>query len=153
LQGKLDDNHGVYALILHIACDRMIRIGKLGDQRFKRGYYVYVGSASAPGGLAARVGYHVKKADRPHWHIDYLKEVAEIREVWFSRSKPVMEHVWAGAAQRISGMHTPVKGFGSSDCRCLSHLAYFSRKPNCRLFETYLKRSGYTQQVKAVFCF
>lgn len=49
---------GTYSLILELERDQYIEIGKLGKFLFKKGYYVYNGSAL--GGFG-RVKYHLKK--------------------------------------------------------------------------------------------
>ncbi len=37
-----------------------IQIGKLGQFKFKKGYYAYVGSAFGPGGLNSRIKHHIE---------------------------------------------------------------------------------------------
>ena len=128
------DKRGVYALIVYLASDHRIRVGKMGSHNFKRGYYIYVGSALGPGGLNARVKHHAKKTAHPHWHIDYLRSVTRIKAVWYSKTETLMEHHWAAAVEKMPRAQIPVKGFGSSDCRCISHLFYVSRKPGIRSF-------------------
>lgn len=136
----------MYALIVHLASDRRIRIGKLDDHQFKRGYYIYVGSAFGPGGLGARIKHHTGKTSRPHWHIDYLRRIAIIQEVWYSNTENRLEHHWAAAMAKMPYTKIPVKGFGSSDCRCKSHLFYISKKPNIRIFNNNLKNNTKNEQ-------
>lgn len=111
---------GTYLLILRLSAVRRICIGKLGRHSLQPGLYAYVGSARGPGGLAARLRHHAQVARRPHWHIDYLRVVARPVEVWTTPDR--REHEWAAALQRHPSFETPIKGFGSSDCRCYSHL-------------------------------
>ncbi len=123
-----------YALVL--ACSRpdAVRIGKLGTLRLQPGFYVYVGSAFGPGGLAARLRHHLRATDRPHWHIDYLRAVCDVVEVWFTTDAGRLEHRWAKAMARLPSAGVPLPGFGSSDCGCMTHLFSFVRLPSIRTF-------------------
>jgi Uri superfamily endonuclease len=122
---------GTYALILYNRASRTVSIGKLGEFLFSRGYYVYTGSAFGPGGLAARVGRHLKSGKPLRWHIDYLTACIPVVRVWHTRHPDPRECLWAAHFQTLGGT-LPVPGFGSSDCRCRSHLFRFGRLP--RLF-------------------
>ena len=70
-----------------------------------------------------------------HWHIDYLLQRAKLIEVWSVASEERFECKWSEVASRLSGAQVPVRGFGSSDCRCPAHLIYFSAHPNREQFE------------------
>lgn len=60
-----------YCLIINIKKDTEIKIGKkLGFINFKKGCYVYVGSAMNC--LESRVKRHLSDNKKKHWHIDYL---------------------------------------------------------------------------------
>jgi Uri superfamily endonuclease len=120
---------GTYALILSSATDIVIPVGRLGDLQLKPGFYVYVGSALGPGGVSARLAYHMRPVRRPHWHLDYLKAHTNILEVWFTYGRRPREHVWARYFAGIRGATVPMVGFGSSDCDCESHLFFFRRRP------------------------
>lgn len=120
---------GTYALVLHLEGREEITVGKLGTFGFPAGYCLYVGSALGPGGLEARLARHRRRDKKLHWHIDYLLEHAQLVEVWSAASTDKLECLWAQAAQEIAGGEIPVPGFGSSDCRCLSHLIYLAREP------------------------
>ena len=65
---------GVYLLLLFGNGENM-KIGALGTLPFETGYYIYVGSALGPDGLA-RVSRHIRlfhdRNRKPRWHIDYL---------------------------------------------------------------------------------
>ncbi len=125
---------GTYALVL--ACHKTgpVRIGKLGALLLQPGIYLYVGSALGPGGLAARIQHHRQIAANPHWHIDYLRAVCGLVEVWFTTITTRREHSWAKALARMPGAGVPMRGFGSSDCDCESHLFSFERMPSVRVF-------------------
>jgi Uri superfamily endonuclease len=75
---------GTYALILENKTFRKIQVGKLGNFSFSPGWYVYTGSAFGPGGLAARVGRHVKQEKKCRWHIDYLSTRLAVDRVWYT---------------------------------------------------------------------
>jgi Uri superfamily endonuclease len=135
---------GTYALVLASATARTIQIGKLGDLVVEPGFYVYVGSATGPGGLRARVARHLRESKRIHWHIDYLRGVTSLEEVWLITQVGGTEHLWATALGNMPGASVPLPGFGSSDCRCLSHLFYFAFSPDVREFPASLSLGIYT---------
>ena len=120
---KNDDHSGkgTYIIVLCLVKSKKIRIGKLGQFRFKKGYYAYVGSAFGPGGLKSRIKHHIEPKKSYHWHIDYLE--AAIREIWVSDYGERLEHEWAGSLGEIAS--DKILGFGCSDCSCKSHLFYF----------------------------
>lgn len=116
-----DYGRGTYIIILHLNNGKNIQIGKLGQFRFKKGNYAYVGSAFGPGGLKSRIKHHILPKKSYHWHIDYLN--ALIKEVWVSDHGEKVEHEWAKTLGEIASDNT--LGFGCSDCTCESHLFYF----------------------------
>jgi Uri superfamily endonuclease len=74
-----------------------------------------------------------------HWHIDYLLQRVQLIEVWSVASEERLECKWGEVASRLSGAQVPVRGFGSSDCRCPTHLIYFSARPDREQFEQALQ--------------
>lgn len=118
---------GNYILVLWLAEQQSLRVGKLGEFAFQAGYYLYVGSAWGVGGLAARLKHHLKP-QKLHWHIDYLRSVAQLQEIWFTleeqNSEWDNECRWAAELAGLSQLSRPYRGFGSSDCRCVAHLFY-----------------------------
>ena len=66
---------GSYLLIIKLQDDKKILVGKLGKIAFKKGYYVYVGSAM--NGLEQRLQRHLRSQKKFHWHIDYLLNQAK----------------------------------------------------------------------------
>ncbi len=125
---------GTYALVLQLERQAEIAIGKLGTFTFPTGYYLYLGSALGPGGLEARLSRHRRRDKKLRWHIDYLLEYAQLVEVWSAASTARLECLWAQAARGLPGGEIPVPGFGSSDCRCPSHLIRLLRKPSYEEF-------------------
>jgi Uri superfamily endonuclease len=121
LQEMLPPTPGTYALVLELAAANTLVIGRLGEFRLAAGTYVYVGSALGPGGLRARVGRHLRREKKPHWHIDALTAAALMVEVWAVESKNRLECHWAAALRALPGTRIPVAGFGASDCACTTH--------------------------------
>lgn len=129
----MDENSGTYILILENDRTRELRIGKLGNTNFARGFYLYVGSAFGSGGVRARVNRHFRDTKKPHWHIDALTCAMETSECWYYHSGNKLECVWNSL---LADMHDdyPLAGFGSTDCGCLSHLHFFSSMPELAEF-------------------
>jgi sugar fermentation stimulation protein A len=109
---------GSYLLVLHLKRDRRLSVGKLGEIKFRKGYYVYVGSAKA--NLTKRIERHRRLLKNYHWHIDFLRGAADFHAALPIRSSEDLECGIASALGKISAWE--VKGFGSSDCECNSHL-------------------------------
>ena len=104
---------------------QQLQIGRLGGMQLSKGWYVYVGSAFGPGGVAARVSRHLQRHKTRHWHIDHLIWATTVREVWYSQRQRHLEHCWAQAALDQPAARNLLRGFGASDCQCLSHLVRF----------------------------
>ena len=111
-------DRGSYLLVLRLKQSREVRVGKLGTIRFARGYHVYVGSAM--NGLTARVERHRRRRKSFHWHIDYLRDVADEFTAVPIRSSRREE---CEIARALGGVLAPgPTGFGCSDCSCATHL-------------------------------
>lgn len=129
----IEPDPGTYAIVLKNDARSEIRVGRLGRVSFEPGHYVYVGSAFGPGGLRARVSRHLRENKTQRWHIDYLRAVAIPVSVWFSCEPRNLEHQWARTLDELLG--TPgIKGFGSSDCRCSTHLFFSATQPDFTRF-------------------
>jgi Uri superfamily endonuclease len=127
---------GTYALLLRVDLPTTIAIGALGQVELPAGWYLYLGSARGPGGLAARLARHKRKqAKRFHWHIDYVRAVATMVEIWSSEGADRRECQWAAAAAGLDGAMVIAPGLGSSDCRCRTHLFFYPRRPAFPRFE------------------
>lgn len=111
-----------YCLIISLMHDSTIQIGKLGNLDFKKGYYVYVGSAL--NSIEGRIKRHLREEKKLFWHVDYIlnSSNSKIVEVLFENSDKKWECKIAG---EISGQGIPINKFGCSDCKCNSHLFYF----------------------------
>ena len=128
--------NGVYTLLLFLAKETTLNIGKLGKQRFPSGYYSYTGSALGKGAtnLKHRIVRHLRKEKRMFWHIDYLladKNVS-VEAVIVVETDKKMECNLNSYLKKIKGAKVPVNGFGASDCKkkCGSHLLYFPEIKN-----------------------
>jgi len=130
----LPEEPGIYILILRLSQSTAISVGKLGDFTFPAGWYAYVGSARGPGGLAARVSRHWRASETCHWHIDYLRLHAEPVAVWYTATSRNLECRWAKVLLELPGAAKPVSSFGSSDCRCPTHLVRFPARPDLLAF-------------------
>jgi len=111
---------GLYIAVFYLPKARAIRVGRLGRLAFRRGFYLYVGSAQR--GLEARLERHGRKRKPRRWHIDHLSAHAEMLGAVVvpgprSRECKLAEEL-AGKFERV------VPGFGASDCRCPGHLMY-----------------------------
>lgn len=115
---------GVYLLLFHIVRPLAIEPGRLGRFVLESGWYGYVGSAWGPGGLAARVGRHLRPASakRARWHIDWLTAQAPIVQIAWSVGTPRHECAWAQALRTAAAAAIAIPGFGASDCTCATHL-------------------------------
>ena len=132
---------GTYVLIIHVAMAQTIRAGALGELAVEPGWYTYVGSAFGPGGVAGRCRHHRHLSARPHWHIDYLRVIGTLVEIWYSHDGARREHLWAEALGRGRGARQPFSGFGASDCSCGSHLFMQPRFPSFEGFRRRLRLS------------
>ena len=131
---------GSYVLLLRLPMPATMTVGKLGRLRFDRPFYAYAGSALGPGGIAARVGRHLRIGKKKHWHIDYLRERAEIVAVWELDSGAGGECLLTDVLATLNEAE-PVAGFGATDCRCRSHLVGLARLPHLAELRTRLAQS------------
>lgn len=133
-RGMGDAGSGTYVLCLRASTEGQVTVGRLGRCRMPAGSYLYVGSAFGPGGLRARVGRHVRRTGRRHWHIDYLRPLLAVREVWYASDDGRWECEWAAGLRALPGAEIPVRGFGASDCGCPTHLVRFATPPEVETF-------------------
>jgi len=124
-------------LMLSVERTKAIRVGALGTLTFESGLYAYVGSAQ--NNLKKRVERHFSKGKREFWHIDYLTNDGDVKILSiFSKEASKIEE--CRLAKIIGELNRPVEGFGSSDCRCLSHL--FKITTSYEEFKALLKGNG-----------
>jgi Uri superfamily endonuclease len=114
---------GSYILLTELAAEENVLIGKLGYIFFPKAFYAYVGSAM--NGLEARLARHLRKEKELHWHIDYLLKEAKLLEIILCPSEQRIE---CFLAQALAKEFQSIPGFGSSDCKCQSHLYFTNEK-------------------------
>jgi Uri superfamily endonuclease len=126
----LPDEKGTYVLIAFVPQMKRVQVGQLGEFDIVPGFYAYVGSAFGAGGLGARIGHHLESAAAPHWHIDYLLQVADPVEIWYTVAGQKLEHQWSGLFEHAPQFRIPIPRFGSSDYHRSrsSHLFYSKRR-------------------------
>jgi Uri superfamily endonuclease len=136
----LPDDKGTYVLIASVRQMKRVEVGQLGEFDIVPGFYAYVGSAFGTGGLGARLGHHLESTAAPHWHIDYLLQVADPVEIWYTIADQKLEHHWAGLFEQARQFRTPIPRFGSSDYHRSrsSHLFYSKRRPAFAWFQQQL---------------
>ena len=127
---------GCYVLLIELPTEETVTTGRLGPVDFPRGHYAYVGSAL--GGLRSRLERHLRSEKKVRWHVDYLLEKARISEIVTCETEERVECVIARA---LAGRFSSVSGFGSSDCRCRSHL-FFSTAPMTETVVSLLEQLG-----------
>ncbi len=135
---KMEPQPGTYALILQNHSCAKIEVGRSGEMTFSPGHYIYVGSARGPGGVRARVSRHCRKSKPKRWHIDYISKIMHPVCAWFRYDSKHLEHRWARIVSQMPGT-SPIERFGSSDCKCLTHLFYTPAMPD---FDVFKKAAG-----------
>ena len=116
---------GSYCILVNCGKSRLLKIGRLRKIKFKKGYYLYVGSALKS--IEKRVCRHLRDSKKIFWHIDYLlaADRVKIDSVYYVENNKKLE---CAISEKIKVIAIPVDGFGSSDCNCKSHLFYISEK-------------------------
>ncbi len=113
---------GTYVLIFYIKKPIKLRF-KGKENLIEPGHLLYFGSAR--NGLVSRLKYHLLKQDKKkHWHVDWLttnKDV-EIEAVGYNIDEnesecKISQHVLEKKLGDIV-----IKKFGSTDCKCITHL-------------------------------
>lgn len=122
---------GVYCLVVQLHQRSCLEIGCLGTFDFPAGFYVYVGSAQ--NNLERRIERHLRQEKKRRWHIDYLLHYGEVISVHTYAGEGYMECVLSHKIGTMKDALSPVKGFGSSDCSCYSHLYFFQNNPRLRI--------------------
>lgn len=119
----MNGNPCTYCLLIKKEKAGALQIGRLGVFDFPPGYYAYTGSARR--GMQARINRHLSRKKKLHWHIDYLLEKSVIEKVFLSEKKEceLNKRIFS-----LPGAALISKKFGSSDCSCSSHLAYFAER-------------------------
>ncbi len=122
---------GLYQLVLYLDKKSRIKIGKKNECLFPKGYYIYTGSAQS--GLEERVKRHLRGKKKNFWHIDYLLPYCKILKV-ITYKEVKTECRLNQRILKLKDAKIIMKGFGSSDCQCLSHLFFFKKANPITLF-------------------
>ena len=122
---------GTYLLLIRLDEATRLEVGRLGQFVFPAGWYVYVGSAL--GGLGARLRRHIRLEKRLHWHVDVIRAAGVLTAIAVRPGTDRLECATAATIAGLPGGSQPVPRFGSSDCRCTTHLVYFAVEPNLQL--------------------
>lgn len=133
---ELPNAPGTYVLILRLSVERRLVVGRLGEIAFAPGFYAYVGSALGRSscGLRQRLTRHLRRNKRLHWHIDTLREVCEVVEIWYTVGSERCECVWSAALGALPGITAVKSAFGASDCACRTHLFISTTLPDADVF-------------------
>lgn len=120
-----------YCLLIKLNNNERIRIGKLGELDFKKGYYIYIGSAL--NSLEGRIKRHLRDEKKLFWHIDYLLASSNsiVKKVIFEKSSKKWE---CEIAREIAASGLAINHFGCSDCKCNSHLFYIEKYEDAELY-------------------
>jgi adenylylsulfate kinase len=110
---------GIYALVIGVPKDIVVDAGVLRHVQLRKGFYVYVGSAQTS--IEKRIARHLRKTKKRFWHIDYLLSARDVSVVGVFHARGPKSRE-CEVARRLNGVGIAVKGFGSSDCHCPSHL-------------------------------
>lgn len=118
-------DRGAYILLLSLKRNERLSAGSLSHRDFRKGYYLYVGSAMK--NLSQRIERHKRARKNLHWHIDHLRARSEFLAALPVRSSARLECDLADALSAIA--QDAVPGFGCSDCSCASHLFRMDSDP------------------------
>lgn len=120
-------NSGNYLLLIEVKKSFEITVGKLGKIHFLPGYYIYIGSGKR--NLVQRVQRHLRKRKKIKWHIDYLLSETKVKIIKSFLIKTT-ENYECNISYKIKNISdNSINNFGSSDCKCKSHLFYFKNNP------------------------
>lgn len=130
----METEQGTYILVLRSSDEQTVQVGALGTLTVTPGVYAYVGSAFGPGGVRARVQRHARAGGATYWHVDYLRSVTTVDEVWYTHDSERRECLWVSVLRNGMGASIPITGFGASDCKCPAHLVSFESRPRMTSF-------------------
>ncbi len=119
-------DRGTYMLVMEVVEEFSAETGALGTVNYKKGFYIYTGSAMK--NLKARVKRHQRKRKKKHWHMDYIlpSHMKVVRSYMIRREDHLEEQI---GSDLLSIADDCIDGFGSTDSSLRSHLTYFKEKP------------------------
>jgi Uri superfamily endonuclease len=119
------NHHGVYTLIIRSSQPCRITVGRCLSISLERSLYIYTGSAVGRGStsLEGRITRHLRQEKKRFWHIDRILSSgsARVASVVFAETARKMECKTNTALLKDSCIVVPVRGVGSTDCKCESH--------------------------------
>lgn len=116
---KIPKDKGTYVLKIKMNSPKTILVGKR-EIKFKKGDYFYIGSAMGDSmNLYNRISRHLSDSKKKRWHIDYLLEFSNVKEV-----NVTLGRFECDVSQRFNLVLDSIESFGCSDCKCKSHLYY-----------------------------
>jgi sugar fermentation stimulation protein A len=141
-----ESDRGNYLILMELPKTAPVKLGALGTLTFTPGWYVYAGSAQK--NLSRRIGRHLRKIRKQkHWHIYYLTPFTKTITALPIMSHRNLECLLAKRLGELGGKAIP--RFGSSDCRCKSHLYYFADSPmKSRAFVDMLLRARHVEGLR-----
>ncbi len=120
---SLNLNTGSYITLYRLFENEKIKIGKNKVLNFSPGFHLYTGSAM--NSLWARTERHKKNVKNKKWHVDFLHPpMKHVKTYTFNALD-----IECSLAQNLQKIFEPVPYFGSSDCKCPSHLFYSKSPP------------------------
>jgi Uri superfamily endonuclease len=146
---EIPDSPGTYVIVALLYKETLLELKTFGNYWMPAGVYFYCGSACGPGGLKARVGRHLRKGTKKFWHFDHLKDLVDIKQVWWQPGRQNNECLFAQSIAAREGITIPVPGFGASDCHngCPAHLLHYAESSSMdRLFHVLRAEYGNFQR-------
>lgn len=125
--GKGREDKGIYSILMELREAKEIGVGKLGSFLFPPGYYIYTGRAMR--NLTARIRRHKREEKKLFWHIDYFLNHSLVKALLIIPIEIDLECLLNRQIMGIERARVIAPRFGSSDCRCPSHLIFFSEPP------------------------
>lgn len=116
---------GIYNLLIELDRGRRLKVGMLGTFWFPKGYYIYTGSSQ--NNMEKRLARHLSRRKKMHWHIDYLLKVAKVIKIIKHTGLKNDECRINRKITELPNTKIIAQGFGSSDCKCKTHLLHFSK--------------------------
>ncbi len=147
---RLERRKGTYALFITLTEDTELGVGSLGNILFGAGEYCYAGSAM--NGLEQRICRHLSHEKKMRWHIDRLTTVASKIEAYGSEYPGSVAECGIADAAASLGFVPVARGFGSSDCRCFSHLLSVPDGGKAKLVERLGMRRVQPSQLRVREC-
>lgn len=131
----MKSSSGSYVLFIHVKKSTLISIGRLGCIKFSTGIYAYVGSAMK-GQLFNRVYRHTKPPamKKTHWHIDFLLNHSQTTLIKILLIPSQIREECCISNEISKHARSSIHKFGSTDCKCHSHLYFLGKEFPSTLF-------------------